>query len=541
MSERNTSLRVNAQFPEFFREEYSLFVRFVSEYYNYLDTTYSGNIDQVRDIDLCDDVFLQHFRNTFCPTLPNFEYIDLKFFIKHAREFYRSKGTIDSVKFLFRALFNEGIEIFYPGDYLLKAQDGVWDQEYFISIDRVDGELPTDGRLRLEFYQGTGLLSIHPSRIEVINALTTRFYFRPTAKYNFTIGQDILIYDENRIDNNFVFSGVISEQPSEISVLVPGRYWIVGRVFKIRGTNKDTICRVTKVDSTGGIAALEILEYGHVHNENEITIIQPYRNRPNDNLIEYQRTLVSVNPSVYQHTLHIRDGIYETVDDFTAIDNTNTVVTAGYVDSGYFGTVLRHIEQNIAEYLEETLSDDVTIEQWLESRAQLQVRTAPMVKTKGRWVRDSGLLQNESIVLQDNDIFQAFQYSIETDKDISEYQKVIGEVHPAGFRLYSTLNKTFRYRELYNISRSRQYDVLFFSDSITDLTDGISSKYITKPRIDNLVVLDQIFKNATKPKTSLLSTLDPASVIDVVSEVYVESDYATSEYFSNNYIAENTF
>jgi len=114
-------LSIARQFPEFFREEYSAFVTFVEEYYKYLDTTYVGNLEGVLDLDKTDEVFLEHYRNQYAVGFPEFSNMQLREFIRNAKEFYKSKGTEKSLKFLFRLLFNEELFVDYPGRYVLKA------------------------------------------------------------------------------------------------------------------------------------------------------------------------------------------------------------------------------------------------------------------------------------------------------------------------------------------------------------------------------------------------------------------------------------
>lgn len=539
MSERNTSLKVDAQFPEFFREEYKLFVKFVSEYYNYLDTTYAGDIEQVRDIDLCDDVFLQHFRNTFCPTLPDFEYVDLKFFIKHAREFYRSKGTIDSVKFLFKALFNENVDIYYPGEYLLKAQDGIWEQEYFIEVEREAGSLPSSGaNIIIEFRQGAGVLNITPTRFEDIGDGVTRFFFKPETKYQFTVGLAIFIYD---VDFQLIFTGRIVQQAGEIQIVKPGKYWILGQAFKIQGNKKDTICRVTKVDGQGGIAAVEILEHGFKHNLNQLSIVQPYKNKPADGLVGYNKVLVQFDPLVYDHQLTVTDQILGCGDKFSGLDQTNDAVLEGYVLDGYFGSIIAAQEQQITEETEGQVNVDITIDQWLESRAELTFKPNTLVKTKGRWTTDAGIISNESIVLQDNDVYQPYQYSIETNKDISEYRKIIGEVHPAGFRLYSTLNKRFDHIESYSAYRTKSYDTLFFQDDVSNLLDRVTTKDIVKLRNEQIDTPDIISKTVEVPKSSDAIIEDPGTQTTFDALGYTESDYIETEYNTTVFDAAHVF
>ncbi len=45
---------------------------------------------------------------------------------ENIKDFYKSKGTLDSIKFIFRAIYGEEIEIFIPSDHMFYLNDGRW-------------------------------------------------------------------------------------------------------------------------------------------------------------------------------------------------------------------------------------------------------------------------------------------------------------------------------------------------------------------------------------------------------------------------------
>ena len=45
-----------------------------------------------------------------------------RFLVKQPREFYQSKGTEDSFRYLFRTVYNKEIDMYYPGQDVLKLQ-----------------------------------------------------------------------------------------------------------------------------------------------------------------------------------------------------------------------------------------------------------------------------------------------------------------------------------------------------------------------------------------------------------------------------------
>ena len=84
------------------------------------------NSDKFRDIDETEDKFLTYFKSELLPYFPEKTELELVKILKGAKEFYLKKGTADSIKWLFRVLFNKESQIFYPRDNILRASDGKW-------------------------------------------------------------------------------------------------------------------------------------------------------------------------------------------------------------------------------------------------------------------------------------------------------------------------------------------------------------------------------------------------------------------------------
>ena len=141
-TEKTISSLVKTQLPDFVRADHPKFKRFLELYYQWLETNdpngissvggntvyQAMNIGDYRDIDLAPDNFITFFKQELLPYFPEKTALDIRKILKSAREFYSKKGTVESVKWLFKALFNEDIEINYPKDQILKASDGKWKQ-----------------------------------------------------------------------------------------------------------------------------------------------------------------------------------------------------------------------------------------------------------------------------------------------------------------------------------------------------------------------------------------------------------------------------
>ncbi len=131
---KKISSQVETQFPGFVREEGPQFVAFLKAYFEYMEQ--SGNaVNAIRslrdnqDIDRTVDSFVEYFRKEFMINIPKDVLADKRLLTKHIRDFYRTRGSQESYRFLFRALFNQEIDFYYPGDDILRASDGRWVQE----------------------------------------------------------------------------------------------------------------------------------------------------------------------------------------------------------------------------------------------------------------------------------------------------------------------------------------------------------------------------------------------------------------------------
>lgn len=128
-----TSSLVKYQLPEFIRAEHPTFVEFLQKYYEYLEQP--GNavyelrrFHQNYDVDSARDDMLTYFKKMILPSFPEKTELSTERIIKASRDFYSKKGTPESFKFLFRVLYNEDLEIYFPKLQILRASDGKWMQ-----------------------------------------------------------------------------------------------------------------------------------------------------------------------------------------------------------------------------------------------------------------------------------------------------------------------------------------------------------------------------------------------------------------------------
>lgn len=138
-TDKKISTLVDTQVPEFVIDEGPRFISFLKAYYEFLEQSnnsidMSKNILSYRDIDKTLDDFIQYFRYEVMQKIPENIKSDKRILAKYIRDVYETKGAENAYKFLFRALYDDEITIYYPRDYILIASDGRWLQENSVRV-----------------------------------------------------------------------------------------------------------------------------------------------------------------------------------------------------------------------------------------------------------------------------------------------------------------------------------------------------------------------------------------------------------------------
>jgi len=138
-----TSNIVEKQLPEFVRSQHPQFVTFLKKYYEWLEQNNNVNyeINELKnsiDIDDANEDYLNILKRDLAPYFPENIVSDKRLFLKLISSFYKSSGTESSIKFLFRALYNENIDVYYPKEDILKTSDGKWVLPLALRVDTAD-------------------------------------------------------------------------------------------------------------------------------------------------------------------------------------------------------------------------------------------------------------------------------------------------------------------------------------------------------------------------------------------------------------------
>lgn len=137
MIKSKLSTLVKSQFPAFYKEEGENFLAFIEAYYEYLEqngklTEAIQNLEDIRDINTTMDEYLKYFQDTLLPSVPYDVVADKRLLAKYVKYYNVTRGSLSSYKLLFRTIYNEDVEVYYPADQMLKVSDGDWNLDRYL-------------------------------------------------------------------------------------------------------------------------------------------------------------------------------------------------------------------------------------------------------------------------------------------------------------------------------------------------------------------------------------------------------------------------
>jgi hypothetical protein len=383
---------IKDQFPEFYREEFPAFVEFVTKYYEYLNTTDYSLMDSVKDVDSTLDEYVSVLKQDFAINIPQFGQLSDRDFLLFAKQFYTARGSQDSYRFLFRALYGKEIDIIYPGEQVLKPSDGVWNQEISIRVQStpVSYTFSTGNTVLLSATDLTNKTFILQSqngarsRLECVRVsqITENLYdifinrnysgvIAVGESFNYTARFED-INEQNQVDViHLTLTGTIQETPAKIKVLQSGAGYTVGTLYTIPAETPLRF-RIKKVDVT------------------------------NNNKIIY--------------TEIIQPG-YDSGDAFEKhyiIDST---------------------DRNLLIPV-----DDINTVSLTSTQSLLTVDFLASLKYPGLYTSSRGFL-SDTIKLHDSNYYQSFSYVIRLDEQLESYKNIVKRLlHPAGMSLWAEYN-----------------------------------------------------------------------------------------------------
>ncbi len=129
--DRRASVASDLLVPVHIRELSSGIFDVIRAYYKWADLPGNFQSDAKRLLEYTDrsispDEYVSFIKDMFLRQFPNQSTSEIRYLLQFANDFYAKRGTVEAYKFLFKAIYNDDVELIYPSKYLLKSSDAVW-------------------------------------------------------------------------------------------------------------------------------------------------------------------------------------------------------------------------------------------------------------------------------------------------------------------------------------------------------------------------------------------------------------------------------
>ena len=272
---------VAGQLPDFVKIDHPTLNSFLSAYYEWLDkdTTYLRSpkrLNEVIDIDTTMDEFVAKFKNEFLFDFPETlaelddgTTVDASKLVKNIKSFYKAKGTEKTYDFLFRILYDTGVEFYYPKKDILKLSHGKWILKKTIKLSNFLGSTIFDSigeTVKQRNSQGEITASGR-----VMDATTYRVGIYEIAELS--LGGINGAFDVAKGEVEFVdnYGNVRKENRifpviGEVTVTTAGSGYLLGDRVVLTPAAGDTglnaLGRVSEISSTGGVKKVMMYNLG---------------------------------------------------------------------------------------------------------------------------------------------------------------------------------------------------------------------------------------------------------------------------------------
>lgn len=208
-----TSQYVPEQFPDFYRDDGPNFVAFVKEYYAWKDEISnrkkSRRILDYGDIDETEDEYLKHFIMKYMWGLPTNSLGDVRFLQKHVLDVYRSKGSVEGLRLLFRLLYGKDIQVYIPSKDMIAASDATYVQQKYLELSM--SEYNVDLVQKRITGWSSGATAIAESYVEaVVRGRPVRLLYLSNIQGNFTVGERIYTSTVTPVQGPYILGSMVS-------------------------------------------------------------------------------------------------------------------------------------------------------------------------------------------------------------------------------------------------------------------------------------------------------------------------------------------
>lgn len=237
--EKKISNFIENQFPKFYQEEGENFILFTKAYYEWMEASNNPigearKLLDYRDIDNTLNAFLQHFQTKYLYGIPFDIIINKRFLLKHILDVYRSKGSIQCYKLLFKLIYNEDVNVYLPSDDMLRISDGTWIRPKYLEINDTGNLNSFVGKKIIGVTSGTSAIVENLVKNPINTGIVCNFSISNVLPNggNFTKGEKITI--EGKTDSTSISSApVILGSLDYLNIVNGGQNFQIGDILKL--------------------------------------------------------------------------------------------------------------------------------------------------------------------------------------------------------------------------------------------------------------------------------------------------------------------
>lgn len=539
MSKIQVTTALERQIPEFIREDYTTFVKFVKAYYEFLSQTDNRNLEDIRSIDRTLNDFVSKFKKELAAIFPTGGMQNERMFLERISDFYNARGSKESYQLLFRVLFNKDVDIFYPSTQILKASDGKWVQEKSVFVKLVNGNLfDLKGQI-VQLKTAKKTIDVFSPNVVLYRDDIYEIFLDKQYYSDIGIG-DVISYNGS--------SGIVLPCPAKYKIVKEGKGFEIGSIYNLpTAEGNGSVIKITRVGSAGEIKAIQVISFGldyqtnfYAQLSNKTTQALVYYHPITEFIAGLPREYPELQPSSSygpnppsqdQISDYINYGYFvgqnyfyydptyfpEQYDPLTSVQQEDMLQTVWFADTTYVGDIIATFYTNEA---------GVVID---EDSAEIRIDLGPVAVYPGYYATNDGFVSDE-IYLHDGDYYQLFSYVVKVEEQLENYKDIVKTLlQPAGLKMFGEYNiyKNFDvvatpllayirrqlFDQIYQFNETTYKDL---NKSANDSVTAISSKTEvfktpSKIHVDDMSILEGLI---SKDFGKFISDDDYAEIID---------------------------
>lgn len=229
----------------------------------------SGNLLNYKTLETSIDKYVDYLKEELYPSIPSIQYGDKRLIAQYFKDFFESKSNEQSYRFLFKVLYDEEIEFYYPGTDILRVSDGNFEKTQIIRTIAVSADTRDIFSFLNKTIRGetSGVLAnVIDIKKFFVGAVEIAEMTLKLVSGTFTAGEDIVDIDDE--DLSTTIFGIVSS----ITIVDGGSGYEDGDIITITGDGSGAQATVSSIKESP-ISALTVNTIGHGYQLNTEAVI----------------------------------------------------------------------------------------------------------------------------------------------------------------------------------------------------------------------------------------------------------------------------